>query len=303
MRILVIGSKGFIGHHMLNHLIQSGHEVYGSDVIVDYKNPDSYFLIDASNSDYTSVFQKFQYNLCVNCSGAASVSESMIKPTRDYFLNTVNVYKMLESIKNYQSNCKFINLSSAAVYGNPESLPISENSKINPLSPYGIHKYQSEQICKEFHDFWGVPTCSLRIFSVYGIGLYKQLFYDLHTKVKNGKPFTLFGNGNESRDFINIFDLVKAIEIVSEKSNFNGEIINIANGEEIFIKDAVSIFLNFYNEKILYSFSGEIRKGDPTNWKADISKIESFGYKPSISIKKGLKDYYDWLIYLEENKF
>lgn len=295
MKVIIIGSKGFIGHNLLNHLLGKGYEVWGADVVVDYINKERYFLIDASNSDYSSVFQHLKYDICINSSGAADVPESLKNPLRDYYLNTVNVFKILEAIKKYQPACRFINLSSAAVYGDPQYLPVKEGAIPNPLSPYGIHKLQAEQICKEFYDFYKIKTCSIRIFSVFGPGLKKQLFWDLYNKAKAGIPFTLYGTGNESRDFIYVLDLLKAIEIVSEFSSFNADVINVANGKEIMIKDAVSIFFNFFNHDIEYSFSGESRQGDPVNWLADINKLNSLGYQPSIDIDTGLQRYFEWV--------
>ena len=295
MNIIIIGSKGFIGQNLTHYFKEKGHKVWGVDVVVDYVNTDHYFLIDASNSDFISVFQDSTFDLCVNCSGAASVPESLKNPMRDYYLNTVNVFKILEAIHKFQPACKFINLSSAAVYGNPQQLPVSETATPDPLSPYGIHKLQAEQICKEFYDFYNVPTCSLRIFSVYGAGLQKQLFWDLYKKAKTGKPFTLFGTGNESRDFIHVLDLARAIELVNESSDFKADIINVANGKEIMIKDAVATFFGFFKDEIKFSFSGDTRAGDPANWKAEISKLNSYGYQASVDIHSGLKKYYEWI--------
>ncbi len=220
-----------------------------------------------------------------------------IKSTRngDYYLNTVNVFKILDSIRRIQPTCRFINLSSAAVYGNPQYLPIKEDFDPKPLSPYGFHKFQAEQICKEFWTLFGIKTCSVRIFSVYGPGLRKQIFWDLYKKINTGLPFTLFGTGNESRDFIYVLDVVRAIELVSKCSTFKADVINIANGEEILIKDAVSIFLRFFKSDIPYSFSGDSRKGDPINWKADISRLISFGYKPSVNLETGLLNFHNWI--------
>jgi UDP-glucose 4-epimerase len=295
MKVIIIGSKGFIGQNLSDFLTGKRHEVWGADVVTDYVDLDRYFLIDASNSDYSSVFKHIKYDVCINCSGAASVPDSLINPLRDYYLNTVNVYKILDAIKNFQPGCRFINLSSAAVYGNPQHLPVKEAARPDPLSPYGIHKLQSEQICKEFNDYYKIQTCSLRIFSVYGPGLQKQLFWDLYKKAKTGIPFTLYGTGNESRDFIHVLDLAKAIELVSEFSSFKADVINIANGEEIMINDAVSIFFSFFKDDIAYSFSGDIREGDPVNWVAEISKLISFGYKQSIGLNVGLQNYYKWI--------
>lgn len=295
MKVLIIGSKGFIGRNLHKYLLSKGHIIYGADVIVDYINNEHYFLLDASNADFHSIFEDKEYDICINCSGAASVPDSMNNPLRDYFLNTVNVFKILDAIKKYQSKCKFINLSSAAVYGNPQSLPIKENHNKNIVSPYGTHKHQAEQICKEFHEYFGLKTCSLRIFSVYGEGLQKQLFWDLYKKAKSGISFTLFGTGKESRDFIYIKDLVKCIELTIINSNFQSDIINIANGEEIFIKDAVNIFFSFFDKKIEYSFSGDKRKGDPSNWKADTARLKEMGYIKTYDIENGLENYYKWV--------
>jgi UDP-glucose 4-epimerase len=294
-KILIIGSKGFIGQHLFNYLQQKGYDVCGADVVVDYVNTKHYFLIDASNSDFNPVFQYFKYDLCINCSGAASVPDSIDNPMRDYYLNTVNVFKLLVAIVKYQPECRFVNLSSAAVYGNPKKLPIKEIAKPDPVSPYGVHKLYAEKICKEFYDFYKIRTCSLRIFSVYGAGLQKQLFWDLYKRAKTGVNFTLYGSGNESRDFIYILDLIKAIELAAEFSDFKADVINIANGKEIIIRDAVNIFFSFFGFSIKYTFSGDVRKGDPVNWLADISKLVSFGYKPSIDIDNGLKKFYEWI--------
>lgn len=294
MKVLIIGSEGFIGKHLHRYMKDQGHEVWGADVVTRYADQEKYFLVDASNSDFTSVFRHCQYDLCVNCSGAASVPESLKNPVRDYFLNTVNVFKLLDAIRNEQSHCRFINLSSAAVYGNPDQLPVSEAAIPNPLSPYGIHKLQSEQICREFYEFHKIPTCSLRIFSVYGPGLQKQLFWDLMKKARSGEAFSLFGTGRESRDFIFVSDLVRVIELVNEHSAFEADVINVANGEEVFIQDAVSVFFSFFDEEISYSFSGDSRKGDPVNWKADISKLRSYGYQAEMDMPGGLEAYYNF---------
>jgi UDP-glucose 4-epimerase len=90
--------------------------------------------------------------------------------------------------------------------------------------------------------------------------------------------------------------LAKAIELVSEFSSFKADVLNIANGKEILIKDAVSIFYSFFKSEVTYSFTGNIREGDPLNWVADISKLISFGYQPSIGLNEGLQDYYKWII-------
>lgn len=293
-KIAVIGSKGFIGHHLVNHLQNEGYKVWGADVVVDYTSAGNYFLIDATNADFNSVFEEIDFDICINCSGAASVPDSLAKPFRDFSLNSSNVFKLLEAIRIYRSNCKFINLSSAAVYGNPETLPVKENALRNPLSPYGYHKMFSEQVCEEFYRFFDLKTCSLRIFSAYGEGLRKQLFWDLYQKAKKNEKVSLFGSGRESRDFIYINDLVQAIEVVAENAAFTGDVINVANGEEVHIEDCVHTFYSMFDERVDYEFTGKTREGDPDNWVADVRKLQDLGYSRKYTLEEGLKNYYQW---------
>ena len=295
MKILIIGSKGFIGQHLKKFLTAEQHEVWGADVVVDYVHTEQYFLIDASSADYHTIFQEQTFDICINCSGAASVPDSLQHPMRDYHLNAMNVFKLLDAIRLFRPACKFINLSSAAVYGNPQVLPVRENVAASPVSPYGFHKQMSEQICEEFSRFFGIATCSLRIFSAYGEGLKKQLFWDLFQKTKADNMISLFGTGKESRDFIYIDDLVQAIYLVARNVEFKGQAINIANGEEIFIEDCVKTFYNFFDAPVQYQFIGSGRAGDPNNWVADISILQQLGYQQQYHLADGLKKYYEWI--------
>jgi dTDP-glucose 4,6-dehydratase/UDP-glucose 4-epimerase len=276
-------------------LINKKEEVWGADVVTDYVHPEQYFVIDSSNSDFHALFADIQFDLCINCSGAASVPDSLQHPLRDYNLNTANVFKLLDAIRISQKNCRFINLSSAAVYGNPEVLPIPATASAAPMSPYGIHKLMSENICREFYLHFKVPTCSLRIFSAYGEGLRKQLFWDLYQKTKAGTVIALYGTGEESRDFIYISDLVEAIYLVAQNGDFTGEAVNIANGEEVLIKDCVAGFYDLFERKIEFSFIGQTRAGDPNNWVADITPLKNLGYQRQHSLGEGLKKYYEWI--------
>ncbi len=293
-KAIIIGSKGFIGSHLMNYFKQQGIEIYGADVVVDYTSK-NYFLIDASNSNYHEIFENNKFDICINCSGAASVPDSIQHPLRDFSLNTLNVFKLLDAIRIYNPECRFINLSSAAVYGNPKKLPITEEQPTQPLSPYGYHKQMSEQICNEYARFFGLQTCSLRIFSAYGEGLKKQLFWDLFQKTKANQKITLWGTGRESRDFIYIKDLVNAIYLIALNADFKGQSVNVANGEEVFIEDCVNTFYQNFDKDVKYKFSGEGRKGDPNNWVADLSELKTLGYLQNYSLQQGLQNYYKWV--------
>lgn len=293
MKILIIGSKGFIGSHLVRHL-SAVNEVWQCDVVTDYTTP-HYFQIDASNADYNALFEAQAFDVCINCSGAASVPDSIAHPYRDFLLNTANVYTMLNAIRSHCPACKFINLSSAAVYGNPATLPVSESAPMAPMSPYGRHKLMAEAICREFNEEFGVGTCSLRIFSAYGNGLRKQIFWDMNRKMTNTTEAQFFGTGDETRDFIHINDIAQVIELVIRNAAFHGECINVANGQQTTIFDAVHLFaqLKGYTGHIV--FNGAVREGDPRFWEADIAVLRSWGYQPTITLEEGLKSYIVWV--------
>lgn len=293
MKILIIGSKGFIGSHCVDYFSQ-GYEVWGCDVILDYNTP-NYISIDAVDSDFLGIFEQRQYDVCINCSGAASVPFSLEKPFNDFKLNTLNVFKLLEAIRKHAPNCKFITMSSAAIYGNPESLPIKENQAIKPVSPYGYHKVMAENICEEYSRFWNIQTCCLRIFSAYGPRLKKQLFWDLYQKIVNDDTPTLWGTGRESRDFIYISDIVRIIDLAISHSKFNGEVVNVANGKQIEIAEVAETVRKVSGTKKTIIFNGAERKGDPINWEADISIIKSWGYKSSVELETGINCYLQWI--------
>lgn len=293
MKILIIGSKGFIGSHCVDYFSQE-YEVWGCDVVLDY-NTSNYISIDSVDSDFLGVFEQRSYDVCINCSGAANVPFSLDKPFNDFKLNTLNIFKLLEAIRKHAPKCKFITMSSAAVYGNPEFLPIKECQTIKPVSPYGYHKVMAEMICEEYSRFWNIQTCCLRIFSAYGPGLKKQLFWDLYHKIVNDDCPTLWGTGRESRDFINISDIVKIIELAIHHSLFNGEVVNVANGKQIKISEIAEIVRKVSGTEKTIRFNGAERKGDPINWEADISIINSWGYKPSVDLETGINHYLRWV--------
>lgn len=292
MKILIIGSKGFIGQHCTNYFSKLGNDIYGADIVaLDETN---YFQLESTNTDFNFIFENHQFDVCINCSGSANVGFSFENPAIDFELNVLNVQKIVVAIRNYNSSCKFINFSSAAVYGNPEVLPIVENADVKPLSPYGFHKLQSELLLTEYHNFFGLKTCSLRVFSAYGPGLKKQLFWDLFQKANANDTITLFGTGTETRDFIYIDDLVQIIDLVIQKSDFQGTIYNVASNIETSISEAVTVFRDAIASEKKIHFNGEAKLGDPKNWCADISKIKALGFENKISINEGIKKYVLW---------
>jgi len=293
MKILVVGCKGFIGSHAMKAFERSC-EVWGCDVYTNY-NEKNFLFINSSNVDFLSIFRQHKFDVCVNCSGAASVPDSLKNPLLDFELNVRNVLLLLEAIRKEAPNCRLINLSSAAVYGNPQHLPVQETQPLSPMSPYGYHKMQSEQLCGEYFRFFQIQVCTLRIFSAYGPYLKKQILWDLFIKSKQNLPIELFGTGNETRDFIYVDDICRAIEFVIDKGSFNAAVYNIASGDATTIKKLSELFLKMIKWNKGVSFTNSVRQGDPAFWQADISKIRNLGFAPKVSLEEGIQRYTQWL--------
>jgi len=295
MNILVIGSQGFIGQNLTRFLENTpNYRVHKADIL-SLSLP-NYSQISPQNTDFSLIFANQKFDFCINCAGAANVSRSFQVPVADFQLNATHVAALLENIRVWQPECGFINLSSAAVYGNPAQIPVAENADIQPLSPYGFHKKMAEMLCQEYAQCFGLKTASLRIFSAFGEGLQKQLFWDIYQKtLANPEEILLFGTGDESRDFIYVEDLCRAIVLIINNLALNGQAINVANGEEIFIKDAVQTFLTKLNYRGGVKFNGQTRVGDPLRWRADISQLQKLTYQPLFSLEAGLSNYVKWL--------
>lgn len=294
MKIIIIGSAGFIGKHCFHYLKEMGYEIFGADIIPVNSIPNQ-FLLDKENTNFSKIFISNTYDICINASGAASVPVSLENPMLDFDLNTINVFKILEAIRIYNPNCFFINFSSAAIYGNPEKLPVVESLNPAPMSPYGVHKLFAEQICKEYTFYFNIKTCNLRLFSAYGPGLRKQFFWDLYNKFKNEEIIELYGTGSESRDFIYIDDIAKCLNLVIQNRNLLPDILNVASGVETTISDAAKIFSKLLDNRKQINFGGQFKIGDPLNWQSDIQILKRIGFNPSFTLEQGLNQYILWL--------
>ncbi|GAB4128561.1 MAG: NAD-dependent epimerase/dehydratase family protein [Raineya sp.] len=294
MKILIVGAKGFIGQHCVRFFSENKHDVWEADIL-DVPQESHYFKLSSTQTNFDFLFKEQNFDVCINASGSANVAFSFESPEIDFELNVLNVHKLLVAIRKYNPTCRFINFSSAAVYGNPLKLPISEDFPTKPLSPYGFHKLQSEYLLTEYHKFFGLHTCSLRVFSAYGEGLKKQLFWDLYQKAQRSDKIELFGTGEETRDFIHIKDLVNVVNLLIQKADFEGDIFNVASGIETKIADAVKVFFSLYAPEKKFFFTGKQKIGDPNNWRADISAIQTMGFQPTVTLEKGLNSYVKWL--------
>jgi len=296
LKILILGSEGFIGSNLTHFYCQKSYEVYGADVLehpgfIKYK----YIKVSRHSAALDDLFRQFTFDICINAAGSGNVTYSVVYPLIDFEANVLDVMIILDSIRKYQPKCKYLHISSAAVYGNPTKLPINETDNLKPVSPYGFHKMMSENICREYHQLYDLPIVILRPFSVYGPGLKKQLFWDICKKLNDtqNRSISLYGTGRESRDFIYIDDLVLLIDTIVNNALFSNDIYNAASGIETTIAEIAQEIMDILPGTEI-SFSGQIREGDPINWRADVEKISLLGFKSGIPFKAGLQKYLTW---------
>ncbi|MDC1505579.1 NAD(P)-dependent oxidoreductase [Winogradskyella sp.] len=296
-KILITGVGGFIGSYLAHYFEEQNYQIYGIDIIQPeniHAPLQSYYQMNLINSNLIDVLQTIEPHYILHCAGRASVNESMEHPDADFLANVVGTQHILESIRISKSQAAFIFFSSAAVYGNPGELPIPEIAELNPLSPYGYHKLIGEKLCHEYNSIYKVPTAIARIFSAYGTGLHRQVIWDIIHKFLTLPEIELWGTGNESRDFIHVRDIAGAIDLIMNKSPLKADIYNIANQQEITITQlAQQIAIELQTTK-KYAFNNIENKGNPNNWRADISKLKELGYTPDIDFKTGIQKTTAW---------
>jgi UDP-glucose 4-epimerase len=296
--ILILGVNGFIGQGLLRFFRDSNFETIGiskkGNAYPQEFVPNIAYQFKLPSNELANVIRKHKPDFILNATGKSNVSFSFTNPEEDFLENTNVTIQILNLIREFSKKSKFIYLSSASVYGNPKSLPITEDSEIKPISAYGYHKFIGELICEEYSQLFGVSTASMRIFSAYGKGLRKQVIYDFCQKLFIQSSVSMFGTGDESRDFIHIDDVARAIGIVMDKGQMQGERYNLGSGEEITVRDLSNKIRNFSNIDKKIIFTNEIHEGSPRNWRADITKLKSLGFSTSISIDAGLDEYVKW---------
>lgn len=293
--VIITGVMGFIGSHIGRYLSELGYEVIGLDITDSSCGElNKFYEVDLSSNQIEDIVKKHRPDFCIHCAGPASVANSLIHLENDFMNTVLPTFNLLYAVKNGSPHCKVIYISSAAVYGNPTFLPVSEGHPVSPISPYGFHKAHAENICREFHVLYRIPISIVRIFSAYGNGLKKQLMWDLCVKASQYPQVELFGSGNETRDFINIADISAAIGLVMEKSPFQFDIYNIGNGEQTKIKEIASILSDELPGTPRVFFNGKCRVGDPLYWVADIGRLKDLGYRQKVCLTEGVRQYVKW---------
>ena len=296
--VLVTGASGFIGRYIVRYFMEQGWTVIGIDNSPPENAPlanlTTYHQLQLPNSDLKHILQETPTKVLIHCAGRASVGLSVKEPKADFYGNTVLTFELLNALRLHAPQCRFILLSSAAVYGNPASIPISESQSTTPISPYGFHKLQCEQICLEFTKLYQVPTATARIFSAYGPGLRRQVLWDICEKAITNDVVSLQGTGQESRDFIHALDIAKALFLIANTAVMQGEAYNLASGAEVTIAKLAELALDALDYRGRLEFDGKIPMGNPLNWQADITKLQTLGFSPSETLEKGVNTFANW---------
>lgn len=298
--ILITGVSGFIGRVLARYFHKRQVRVYGIDRAAPDQAPLSdlyhYEQVNLPSSLLPQFLADWRVDAVIHCAGRASVPAAMQDPYADYVDGPVLTFELLEALRKSLPECVFLLLSSAAVYGNPQHLPIAEDAPIKPISTYGYHKWQSETICAEFSSVYGLKTACARIFSAYGPGLRRQVVWDIINKALTQPVIELQGNGWESRDFIHVSDIASGLDVILHHSPLNGDTYNLASGVGTSIEFLTSMIVKKMSFGGSIKYSDILPPGTPRNWTADIQRISNLGYKPMIGLDEGLSSYIIWAI-------
>lgn len=292
-KVLITGASGFIGAKLFQFFQKKQYIVYGWD----REQTEKVCKVDMLDSAaVTSELRNTVPDIIIHTAGSADVGKSVQAPDMDFAGNVTITHNLLFTLhKLHMEKVRVVFLSSAGVYGNPVSLPITENMPLNPLSPYALHKVMCEDMCRYFSNNYNMNIKIARIFSAYGAGLKKQIFWDMHMKAASTGKLEMLGTGSESRDYIHVNDVVQALFLLATLET-QYMIFNVANGEEVTIRQAAEWFaksIGMREDKI--SFSGVAREGDPINWLADNTRIRELGYHKTVEMQEGLRKYIEWI--------
>ncbi len=300
--VLVTGGSGFLGSHLVRKLVEQGSSVE----ITDIKPPNdqlstsilkgiTFNQINLVSTDFQKYLRSIPLDYIFHLAGSASVQSSVENPFNDFESNLRGTLHLLETLRTMSNPPKLVYLSSAAVYGNPASMPIREDDVTVPISPYGISKLAAERYLYVYTNIHGLQAVSARPFSVFGPGQKKQVIYDIMKKIStNPDRLDLYGSGREARDFIYVTDLIDALLLLAEKSKLSGEVFNIASGRSTEISKIASNLCDIMNVKPKIAYKGTVRPGVPLRWQADISRLESIGFNSTVGMYEGLCRTVDW---------
>ena len=298
MRIFVTGGAGFIGIHLCKKLLELNHDVTVYDNFSNSlrENFDSEInqkvtVVSGDILDISKLVTSMQnHEIVIHLAAQISVPESVKNPKLTFDVNVNGTHNVLESCKKNKIS-KIIAASTAAVYQNvSEKTILNESSVTEPSSPYGSSKLEMENMINDFTQTHNVNAIILRLFNVYGIGQspeYAGVITKFLSNIRNNNPLTIFGDGSQTRDFVHVNDVVSAIILSIDSSNFG--LYNVATGKSVTILDLAHLLIEQSKKKLDVVFE-EQQKGDIKFSHASISKInQNLAFFPEYAIADGLK--------------
>ncbi len=296
MNILVTGGAGFIGSHLVDKLIQQNHQVIVIDNLStgkkEYLNPKAKFhKLDISDlNKIKPVFKGIDY--VFHLAAQPRIQPSIKDPVTSHRNNVIGTLNVLVAAKENKVN-KVIYSASSSAYGDQQQLPLKENMRSHPKTPYSVFKWVGERYCKLFSELYNLPTVCLRYFNVYGPrqsneGAYATVIGIFLKQADNNQPLTIVGDGEQTRDFSNIKDVVQAnlLAMKADKTG-NGEVINIGTGKNYSINQIAAMISN--NTVNIPSRPGEIQ-----DTLAEITKAKQLlGWEPTVSLEQGIEELKD----------
>lgn len=296
MKVLVTGGAGFIGSHTVDLLVESGNDVLVIDNLCTGKKENintkaAFFNLDINSKEVEQVFCEFQPDILIHLAAQVKVSISLGDPFRDAMENIMGTIRLLSYCDKYGVQ-KVIFASSAAVYGENNQLPLKESAAASPVSYYGVSKLTCESYIKLFNQYKMLPYTILRYANVYGPrqtadaeGGVVSIFLN---NITENKPLVIYGDGEQTRDFIFVKDLAKAnVAAITKGDN---EIINLGT------ETATSINRLFYMsrdilESNIVPIHESARAGDiPNSFLANSKAKKLLNWIPSYTLEEGLKE-------------
>ncbi|HQL24823.1 MAG TPA: SDR family oxidoreductase [candidate division Zixibacteria bacterium] len=299
MRFLVTGGAGFIGSNLAAALAADGNQVRILDNFSSGRQenladlPASVEVVDGDIRDYWTVVQAVAgVDYVLHQAALPSVPRSVKNPLTSNEVNVGGTLNVLEAAKNARVK-KFVMASSSSVYGESEELPKHEGMRPSPLSPYAITKLTCEYYCKVYWELYGFPTVALRYFNIFGpkqdpASQYAAVVPRFITALMRNESPTVFGDGEQSRDFTYIDNCVQANILAATNDRIKGDHFNVACGGQFTLNELLDRLRRIIGTNTQAAYV-DPRPGDIRHSFAAIDKLGAFGYKPSVSFDEGLR--------------
>jgi UDP-glucose 4-epimerase len=303
MSMWVTGANGFIGRHLVRELAGGGHVVHGvGHGALDPADARALGLqnsingeVDAANLNALAAAHGLPSHV-FHLAGGSSVGLSIERPFEDFSRTVASTARLLEWLRSFAPGSRLVVVSSAAVYGADHAGPIPESAAPAPMSPYGHHKLMMEQLCQSYVQSFGIRCMVVRLFSVYGPNLRKQLLWDICSRLRNEqRTLNLGGTGAEIRDWTDVRDVVRLLARVAEgpwQDDFG--VINGGSGRGVSVAGVAEGLIGHWGGNTVVRFSGVARPGDPTSLLADSGRVLDMNFDWRIPLERGLADYVEW---------